>query len=160
MEDKNSCDYIVIEKNPGSLECISDFIQERSLDIRLGFRKTWELMLVIDEICSNILTNSTSSDNTLKIMWRYDDNCVTVEILDRGFPYNPLNPSPEEEEKSPLGEMGTYLIDKMVDRAEYQRVKDTNRVCILKYRRKASSNNNRKNGSDRRAWDRDNGEKQ
>ena len=56
--------------------------------------------------------------------------------------------------------MGTYLIDKMVDRAEYQRVKDTNRVCILKYRRKASSNNNKKNGSDRRAWDRDNGEKQ
>ncbi|MBN1445227.1 MAG: ATP-binding protein [Candidatus Omnitrophica bacterium] len=141
MADKNNCDYIEIERRAGSLECISDFIQERSLSIKLGFRRTWELMLVIDEICSNILSNSMSSDNTLKIIWRYDgNNCVTVEILDRGFPYNPLNPSPEEDEKSSLGEMGTYLIDEMVDRAEYQRVKDTNRICIVKCRRKTAAN--------------------
>ncbi len=148
MADKNSSDYIIIERRAGSLECISDFIQERSLSIKLGFRKTWELMLVIDEICSNILSKSASSDNTLKIVWRYDgENCVTVEILDRGFPYNPLNPSPEEDEKSSLGEMGTYLIDEMVDRAEYQRVKDTNRICIVKCRRKTALDKKQRAGS-------------
>lgn len=145
MTGKNSCDYIVIEKKPGSLEGISDFIQERSLYVKLGFRKTWELMLVVDEVCSNILSHSTSSDSTFKITWRYDGNCVIVEILDKGFPYNPLNPADEDDEVSSLGAMGTYMIDRMVDSAEYQRIKETNRVCIMKYRRKG--NNGKKNGA-------------
>lgn len=139
MPGRNDCDYIVIEKRAGSLECISDFIQERSLSVKLGFRKTWELMLVVDEICSNILSHSTSTDSTFKITWRYDGNRVTVEILDRGFPYNPLNPADEDDEGESLGAMNTYMIDSMVDSAEYQRINETNRVCIMKCRRKENN---------------------
>ncbi len=145
MTGKNNCDYIVIEKKAGSLECISDFIQERSLSVKLGFRKTWELMLVVDEVCSNVLAQSSSADGTFKITWRCDGNCVTVEILDRGFPYNPLTPPDEDDEISSLGAMGAYMIDRMVDSAEYQRTNETNRVCITKYRRKGS--NGKKNGA-------------
>ncbi len=154
MTGRNSCDYIVIEKKAGSLECISDFIQERSLSVKLGFRKTWELMLVIDEVCSNILSHSTSTDSTFKITWRYDGNRITVEILDRGFPYNPLNPADEDDEGESLGAMNTYMIDRMVDSAEYQRTNETNRICIMKYRRK---NSNGKKAGTRRGRNGNNG---
>jgi anti-sigma regulatory factor (Ser/Thr protein kinase) len=142
MTCKDDCDYIEIEKKPGGLEGISDFIQERSLSVKLGFKKTWELMLVVDEICSNIISNSTSSDSMLKVTWRYDGNSVTVEVLDRGFPYNPLNPTKEDDEEESLGVMNTYMIEKMVDSAEYQRINETNRVSIIKCRHRANNKNN------------------
>ncbi|MCX8082764.1 MAG: ATP-binding protein [bacterium] len=131
-------DYIEIEKKIGGLEYISDFIQQRSLDIKLGFKRTWELMLVVDEVCSNILSRS-DSEGFLRVVWKADDNCVKIEIIDRGEPYNPLSPSPDEDEMSSLGAMGTYMIEKMVDKVEYQRIKDLNKVCILKYRRRTNN---------------------
>jgi anti-sigma regulatory factor (Ser/Thr protein kinase) len=141
FQGKNSPEYLEIEKKPGGLEYISDFIQERSLGIKLGFKKTWELMLVVDEVCSNIITNS-GSDDFLKVVWKSDDRCVKVEIIDRGEPYNPLSPPPDEEEMLSLGAMGTYMIEKMVDKVEYQRIKDINKVCIIKYRKKSANNHN------------------
>jgi anti-sigma regulatory factor (Ser/Thr protein kinase) len=150
MAGKNDCDYIEIEKKPGGLEGISDFIQERSLFVKLGFKKTWELMLVVDEICSNIISNSASFDSMLKVTWRYDGNSITVEVLDRGFPYNPLKPTKEDDEEESLGAMSTYMIEKMVDSAEYQRINETNRVSIIKYRHRANNKNNGvKQGKDR-----------
>jgi anti-sigma regulatory factor (Ser/Thr protein kinase) len=155
MTCKDDCDYIEIEKRPGSLEGISDFIQERSLFVKLGFKKTWELMLVVDEICSNIISNSTSSDSMLKITWRCNGNCAMIEIIDRGEHYNPLEPTQEDDEEESLGAMNTYLIEKMVDSAEYQRVNGTNRVSIIKYRHRGNNKNNGvKQGKDR---DEDNG---
>ncbi len=139
-------DYIEIEKKPGGLEYISDFIQERSLGIKLGFKKTWELMLVVDEVCSNILANS-NSEGFLKVVWKSDDTCVMVEIIDRGEPYNPLSPPPDEDEMLSLGAMGTYMIDRMVDKVEYHRIKDINKVCITKYRKRPNNHKNmRSNG--------------
>ncbi|MCM8820622.1 MAG: ATP-binding protein [Candidatus Omnitrophica bacterium] len=133
-------DYIEIEKKPGGLEYISDFIQERSLGIKLGFKKTWELMLVVDEVCSNILANS-DGEGFLKIAWRNNDTYVRIEIIDRGEPFNPLSPPPDEDEMLSLGAMGTYMIEKMVDKIEYHRIKDINKVCIIKSRKR----NNHKN---------------
>ncbi|MDD3725747.1 MAG: ATP-binding protein [Candidatus Ratteibacteria bacterium] len=136
--------YIEIEKKPGVLEYISDFIQEKSLGIKLGFKKTWELMLVVDEICSNILSNSPS-DSFLKIIWKSDDNCVKVEIIDKGWPYNPLESPSDEDEMCSLGAMGTYMIEKMVDSVDYQRIRDINKVSLTKYRRQ-KNNHMKSNG--------------
>lgn len=96
-------------------------------------------MLVVDEICSNILFYSASTDSTFKITWRCNGNRVIVEILDHGFPYNPLNPVAEDDEDESLGAMTTHLIDKMIDSAEYQRKNDINRVRLIKYRRKVNN---------------------
>ncbi|MGI6595300.1 MAG: ATP-binding protein [Elusimicrobia bacterium] len=135
---------IEIEKKSGSLEYISDFIQEKSLNIKLGFKKTWELMLVIDEICSNILSNSFS-DSLLKIRWRHDSTCVKIDIIDKGEPYNPLDPPVDENEMSVLGAMGTYMIKEMVDSVEYRRVNDANRVQLIKQKRRTGNQKNRSN---------------
>lgn len=142
--------YIEIERKPGCLEYISDFIQQKCLEIKLGFKKTWELMLVVDEICSNILSNSPSG-SFLKVVWNCNKECVKIEIVDRGEAYNPLEPPEDEDEISSLGGMGTYMIEKMVDGVEYQRIRDINKVVILKYRRKdvnnrGGKNNNKGNG--------------
>lgn len=136
--------YIEIEKKSGSLEYISDFIQEKSLGVKLGFKKTWEIMLVVDEICSNILSNSFS-DSFLKIIWKNDDNSVSIEIVDTGEPYNPLEPSADENEMSSLGAMGTYMFKEMVDSVEYQRGKDINKVRLIKLRKRVNSHKSRNN---------------
>ena len=124
----------------GSLEKISDFIQERAQSSNLGFKKTWELMLVIDEICFNIISHSCSdgtSQNDLWIDWDDKPDCITVSFLDNGALFNPLEGCAEDaeiqEENVRLGGMGTYLIEKMVEEVSYSCVGGKNHVVLKKH---------------------------
>ncbi len=134
-------DYIIIEKKCGSLEHISDFIQERSLASRLNFKRTWELMLVIDEVCSSIVLHAKNRESELKLVWKDLETAVEVEIIDEGEDFNPLLQPEEDNESSELGAMGAYLIDKMVDKACYKRTNGINRTFIGK--NKCRKNNGR-----------------
>ncbi|HNS31440.1 MAG TPA: ATP-binding protein [bacterium] len=135
-------DYIIIEKKCGSLEHISDFIQERSLASRLNFKKTWELMLVIDEICSSIIMNSSNKESELKLIWKNNASFVEIEILDQEEEFNPLIPPDEEKDCSELGAMGAYLINRMVEKACYKRVNGLNKTIITKNKCKKNNNKN------------------
>lgn len=134
------CDYIIIEKRCGGLEHISDFIQERCLDARLSFKRTWELMLVVDEICSSIIIHSQNKEAELQIFWKNQETFVEVEILDRDIPFNPLIPPSDEDDCPELGAMGAYLIEKMVDKAFYKRCNGSNKIFLIKNRCKKNKN--------------------
>ncbi|MCK9266477.1 ATP-binding protein [bacterium] len=128
----NTFDYIIIEKQYGSLEYISNFIQERSLASKLNFKRTWELMLVVDEICNAIIICSNDNETELKLIWKDFKKYVEVEILEEGEEFNPLVKHEDEEYCSEIEGMGVYLISKMVDKATYQRCKGINKICIIK----------------------------
>ncbi len=139
---RENYDYLVIEKQYGSLEPISDFIQERSLASRLSFKKTWELMLVIDEICSCIILHSHKKESELKIIWGNKEAYVEVEIIDEGDEFNPLIPPEDENDCREVGAMGIYLIGKMVDKAWYKRVNGVNKTFITKNKCRKNNKNN------------------
>ena len=134
---------IVVKASFPYLEMISDFIRQQAGLSNLGFKKTWELMLAIDEITSNIVSYAASDkDNCkIKVVWKVEKNCITVSIYDNGRPFNPLKIPEEEsnliEENKRLGGMNPELVKKMVDEAFYKRENGLNCVMLKKYTRKA-----------------------
>lgn len=125
-------DYIVVEASYAGLELISSFIQKKCALTNLSFKKTWELMLIVDEICSAIVTCKTNEPNIIKVSWQDIDNTIKIEIMDDGTPFNPLNITLEEINYG----FGFNLIKEMVDYAEYKRENGYNIVIIKKNRRK------------------------
>lgn len=125
-------DYIIVEKNCGCLEYISNFIQDKSILAKLSFKKTWELMLVIDEICDTIIIHSKNKESFLKLYWKESASCVNIEILDEGEKFNPLVPHQCKNGCAELGGMGPHLIKKMVNKAVYNRVENINKILISK----------------------------
>jgi len=127
---KENIDYIVVEAGYGSLELISNFIQKKCLITNLSFKKTWELMLTVDEICSSIITCKNNDPNIIKVTWENLGNVIKIEIIDDGTIFNPLNIN------DPDYGLGVQLIKEMVDYCEYKRENGYNIVTLKKYRRK------------------------
>jgi len=131
MGSKKDCDYLIVEKSWKSLEIISDFIQKKCFSSKLSFKKSWELLLSVDEICSSIISCSIDEGNIIKIMWKENEkNEINIEIIEDGSPFNPLNPS------SDLYEINLSLLREAVDRIEYKRDNGCNKVIITKLKRK------------------------
>jgi anti-sigma regulatory factor (Ser/Thr protein kinase) len=127
---KEEPDYIIIEATYGGLELVSNFIQKKCLLSKISFKKAWELMLTIDEICSSIITSKYNEPNIIKVTWETTDDIIKIEIIDDGTPFNPLNIKEVD-----YG-LGNQLIKEMVDFCEYKRENGLNIITLKKYRRK------------------------
>ncbi|MCX7917082.1 MAG: ATP-binding protein [bacterium] len=125
-------DYIIVEASYAGLELISNFIQKQCAILNLSFKKTWELMLTVDEICSQIITCKNNDPNIIKVTWELIDNTINIEIIDDGTPFNPLN---VQEQEIDYG-LGFHLIKEMVDYSEYKRENGYNIVILKKNKRK------------------------
>lgn len=130
-----------------SLEKISDFIQQQAHQSRLSFKKTWELMLVMDELCCSIISHgrSCSGKHVLFLRWKEEPEYITIQLSDNGIPFNPLLPCAEEkevvEETKRLGGMGPHLIEKMIDGVSYHRENGYNFLCLSKFKGKRNHGN-------------------
>ncbi len=143
----NTDQILVVKAAYSSLEAISDFIQSHAEESGLSFKKTWEVMLALDELCCNIISHSDADDDEeedaeeLRILWKQDPKGVAIQISDDGPPYNPMQVTPGErdvlEENRRLGGMGPYLIEKMLDEVTYKRVNGTNVLTLRKKKRKS-----------------------
>ena len=136
MKNKEKLPVLIVEKTFGGLEVISDFVQKMCSQTKIGFKKTWELMMAIDEVCSNLITCSYDDGDFIKITWKLDGNKVKIEIEENGSPFNPLGNFNEEDNFYGLG---PQLVEKMVDEVKYVREKKLNRIILVKKIRKKKS---------------------
>jgi serine/threonine-protein kinase RsbW len=145
---------IVVPAYLENLSIVSDFVQEQARAIHLPSRKTWELLLVMDEICSQIIQymDFDQQMGSIGISWENNPEFVTLTVEANGLPFNPLDVnkynSESESEEQTLGGMGIYLVSKMVDGVHYERCGNSNVLKIVKYRRTY-----RKNGASKEATD-------
>lgn len=135
---KEKIDYILVEANYEGLEFISNFVQNRCLNIRLSFKKSWELMLAVDEICSTIITCQKNEPNYIKVTWENSGNLIIIKIIDDGTPFNPLNYHLEDTDYG----LGAKIIYQMIDETFYKRENGLNIITLKKYKRKCNKNEN------------------
>lgn len=133
MKNKEKPPVLIVNKTFGGLEVISDFVQKMCSQTKIGFKKTWELMMAIDEVCSNLITCPYDDGDFIKITWKVDGNKVKIEIEENGSPFNPLENFNEEDNFYGLG---PQLVEKMVDEVMYVREKKLNRIILVKKVRK------------------------
>jgi len=118
---------------------ISDFVQEKARQSGLGNKRTWELLLALDEICSSLVFHNgcVREDHEVRLSWQEDSDSITVCLFENGVPFNPFVSVEEEagaeEETRQLGGMSHELLGRMVDEMSYEHRDGWNCLTIRKY---------------------------
>jgi serine/threonine-protein kinase RsbW len=133
-----------IQNHPTALQCL-----KRELDSTLstelkGFDVRATVLLVIDELVSNLLKHGFSVEpnqrSYLKI--EFDDEWLEIDLRDNGHRFNPLvQPEPislrQGLSERPVGGLGLYLVLRMMDEMHYEWRQPWNCLRLRKKMKKA-----------------------
>ncbi len=98
----------------------------------LAERESWppgmavRVNLVIEEFGINVMNYGYDEGvHTFDINLSYDDDLLTIEIIDGGKPFNPLEDAPEPDTESPIedrpiGGLGLFLVRTMTEDLQYR----------------------------------------
>jgi anti-sigma regulatory factor (Ser/Thr protein kinase) len=68
--------------HPSALYRIRSFVRDRASGAPLPAQMVDDLALAVSEACANSIIHTTSPD--VRVTWFISDDCVEVEVLDRG----------------------------------------------------------------------------
>jgi len=94
--------------------------------------------LAFDEILTNVISYGfdPAGPKDLAISLAIDGNALRGSVIDSGRPFNPLErPEPDinaDLDDRPIGGLGIFLVRKLMDHVEYQRVEGHNCLTFSK----------------------------
>ena len=124
----------------GVLQLIAAAVEE------LGQREAWsdslvfKVNLALEEVCINILSYGEQDGGRqhpeMEVLITSEDDSLTIEVSDDGRPFDPLHEAPEpsldaEIEDRPIGGLGVYLVQTMMDDLSYQHTGGKNRLTMV-----------------------------
>ena len=126
--------HLKLEADPDRLSDITDAVEE------LGEREQWppnflfRMNLVLEEMTLNVMTHGRSAGaSELEVVVICEADTVTIEIVDDGPRFDPLQdaPLPDPEaplEDRPVGGLGVHLVRTMMDEITYRYEDGRNRL--------------------------------
>jgi serine/threonine-protein kinase RsbW len=97
-----------------------------------------DLNLALEETFANVVMHAFEdrAGHEIQVEVGFENQTVRLTVEDEGVPFNPLN-APEVDVTAPLAEravggLGIYLVRKLMDRLEYTRDGDRNRLVMEK----------------------------
>ena len=102
---------------------------------------TFQVNLALEELWLNVVNHGhTGGFHEVEIELTSEAEAVTIEITDDGIPFDPLHDAPKPSVDAPLddrpiGGLGIYLVQTMMDELEYKREEGKNRLTLVKRRR-------------------------
>ena len=101
----------------------------------------FQIKLVVEEIGTNIVKYGydEAGDSDIRITLTSEADTLTMEIIDDGKPYDPFTEAPPPDLDSsvperPIGGLGVYLVQRLMDDAHYRREDGRNIVTLIKHR--------------------------
>lgn len=129
--------HIVIKNEISEISLLTDFIEQIGGQLELKPALVMSLNLVLEEAVSNIILYAYPQQmgELITIMVEKSQNLLVFTITDKGVEFNPTV-VPEADitlsaQERPIGGLGIYLIKKIMNEVEYQRI-DGNNVFTLK----------------------------
>ena len=111
---------------------VAAFVEEHLEAFEVPMKLTMKLMVVVDEIYSNIVRYSGATEAQVRIMKEVDT--LRLIFCDNGKPYNPLDAKEPDvtapAEERVIGGLGIFMVRKMIDNVEYM-YKDNQNVLTL-----------------------------
>lgn len=123
----NSSDKQLLEKKSIELQRL----------LHLDKSDTFEVNLILDEICSNIFEHNTDTDSiSVKIEISGTRKILQMVFTDNGEPFDPTGIADPDTtqplEKRQPGGLGLLLVKKYSDRISYNRLDDKNVTTVFK----------------------------
>ncbi|OIN60652.1 ATP-binding protein [Arsenicibacter rosenii] len=124
-----------------SLDDLRDLVREKALLAHLDKKKTYNLMLALDEIATNIILygyEQAGKEGVLDVITDLSDRQLTIVVEDDAAPFDPLQRDlPDEDdfskplEERPIGGMGIFLTINGVDEFRYEYTHNRNRNIFI-----------------------------
>ena len=116
---------LVVEGKTNNLSMIRDFVYTAASDIGIRTEIIDNIILAVDEACTNIIKHAYKSIKVGEIIVRleYSDKKFTVIIKDYGAPFRPETiPDPDLQtyyRQHRVGGLGMYLMKSLMDEVKY-----------------------------------------
>lgn len=126
-----------VQTDHGELERIAAAVEDVGGKERWPSALLFKVNLVIEELSLNIMDHGYESQpDEFDITIMSEDDAVTIEISDRGAPFDPLTegPAPNTEagvSDRQIGGLGIHLVRAMVDEASYRRHEGRNYLTLV-----------------------------
>ena len=126
---------------PASLESVPEigkYVKGKALESGLDQKSSLQLCLAVEEIAVNIIHHSSrGEENRIETIIEKTPDSIIIRLLDTGIEFNPLSaPAPDisgDVMEREIGGLGIFLVKKMVDQVNYQRINDQNHLILKKY---------------------------
>lgn len=125
MTQSNKTSELVVKSRTGNLSSIRDFISSKAFEAGLTNDSIENIMLAVDEACTNIIKHAYKSfpDGEITIKIEYNSEKFQIEILDHGSTFNPDTvPDPDLQKyyrNGRVGGLGMYLMKTLMDDVKY-----------------------------------------
>ena len=101
----------------------------------------FQIGLVVEELGTNVVNYAYADgdEHEFSISVTSGDRALTLEVVDGGRPFDPLEEAPAPDldaslEDRPIGGLGVYLVRTIMDELRYRREDGCNRLTAIKRR--------------------------
>ena len=101
-------------------------------------KNVWKLETSVDEALTNIICYGCKGreDGVLRVRWEKDAERFVVTIEDDGVPFDQTQPTHPDFDceicDRKVGGLGRYIMSQFLDGMRYERIKDRNRLTLIK----------------------------
>ena len=128
IRNKNKSRELRVKSKTENLSAIRDFVSENALNAGIPMTKVEDIMLAVDEACTNIIKHAykSSPEGEIIINIEYNKEKFTITIIDYGKSFEPERvPLPDLQKyyrEHKVGGLGIYLMKSLMDDVKYTSV--------------------------------------
>ena len=128
IRNKNRGSELRVKSKTENLSVIRDFVSANALNAGIPMTKVEDIMLAVDEACTNIIKHAykLSPEGEIKISIDYNKEKFTITIIDYGKSFQPETvPLPDLQKyyrEHKVGGLGIYLMKSLMDDVKYTSV--------------------------------------
>jgi len=129
---------ITIKNRIEELPVLAAKVEELAEIWELPMPLAMNINLVLEEAVSNVIfyAYSDKEEHTIDLDFIIENKVLTISIIDNGNPFDPtLQKQPDislPAEERPIGGLGIFLINKIMDEVTYQRIEGNNVLKLVK----------------------------
>jgi anti-sigma regulatory factor (Ser/Thr protein kinase) len=129
---------LTLENRLGAIAEAAAQIERFCASLGVPRRSVRQMNLALDELLTNIVAYAWPQGGThsVRVALTAGEDALTAEISDDGIPFDPRTaPAPDLTapiEERRVGGLGVHFAMTLMDRVEYHRVGDENRLTLIK----------------------------
>ncbi len=139
VEKMEASRTLILSNRIEEIRAIENFLTEFSEQQNLPPEVLFQIQLSLEEIFTNVVSYGYDDDaeHEIEIVLSKNEGTVTVEMVDDGRPFDPLQDAPEVDAESALGErriggLGIALTKTMMTDLRYHRDDGRNHLVMIK----------------------------
>lgn len=124
-KNKTSEKKLLVQSRTENLSAVRDFVHDAALKAGISAEKIGDIMLAVDEACTNIIKHAYKSvpDGKIEIKVTSTDKKFTIVLRDFGTSFEPETiPAPDLQkyyQQRRVGGLGMYLMKTLMDDVKY-----------------------------------------